>query len=118
MEVLPLYKEITHLNLQQNLFTSVSSRIVMLSPFLEEINLSSNQISAFSINFTGLNCLKVLNLSDNKIDGYLESIGQLGKLKDLNLSKNNITNFNLNELPNLVKLNLSFNSFENFPDLT
>ena len=76
-----------------------------------EINLASNQISGFNINLAGLNYLKVLNLSDNKIEGFLGSLAKLDSLMELNLSKNNITGINLSRLPNILKLNISFNLF-------
>ena len=84
--------------------------------WLEELNLSRNQISRIS-NLDKLNKLNRLDLGFNKIEG-ISGLDKLDKLKYLNLAHNNISNTsNLESLGQLTILDLFENRIEKLENL-
>ncbi|MCR9289046.1 MAG: leucine-rich repeat domain-containing protein [Bacteroidetes bacterium] len=83
---------------------------------LQEVNLSNNEITDFSV-LQSLKNLTKLNVSGNKISD-VTWLSKLGNLKSLNLSKNHIPNIEeLETLSSLTHLNLKRNRLRNVEPL-
>ncbi|XP_033111740.1 leucine-rich repeat and immunoglobulin-like domain-containing nogo receptor-interacting protein 2 [Anneissia japonica] len=126
------------IDLKNNALTHLTSRSFINYPNLQQLDLSSNQISSINPGgFSGLNKLKILWLSFNRITSLTSKVFQampnlevlhlegnaivtisadafagLTRLKEINLNANRLQNLPENvfhSVPNLVRLSLSEN---------
>ncbi|KAI8130217.1 hypothetical protein FF38_12561 [Lucilia cuprina] len=88
---------------------------------LNNLDLSSNQLTQLSPKIANLCSLTTLTLYDNGLTSLPKEIGKLEKLLRLNLSRNNLKELPAEffTLPDLRYLNLSYNKFsELHPDIS
>ncbi len=84
--------------------------------FLQELNLSTNNLRTLPESIEKLNSLKILNLSNNQLFKLPNSIGSCSYLQELNLSTNNLNTLpeSIINLKSLQILNLSLANSETF----
>ncbi|PWA49027.1 leucine-rich repeat protein [Artemisia annua] len=91
-----------------------SANLLTMFPSLSELRLSRCELQTINISPTHLNfstCsnLQQLDLSDNRIEGrFPDVLTNMSSLLSLDLSRNNL-NSSVPAMPNLLKLDLSFN---------
>ncbi|KAI9073050.1 hypothetical protein K1719_044970 [Acacia pycnantha] len=107
---------LTKLILRENHFTGVIPSSLSEYDQLLELQLGGNMfVGEIPASIGSLqNLLYGLNMSDNKLTGEIPiEIGKLQKLQSLDISLNNLTRVIhvLGELPSLIEVNLSYNSF-------
>ena len=100
-----------------------SRRVIFLdNPFLEELDLSSNQISSLPYNFfSSMKNLIALNFANNNLENFPTSLSKLDKLMHLDLSGNSLKNVPENMFMNMRELrliNLSENEIKEIKNRT
>ncbi|GMR53685.1 hypothetical protein PMAYCL1PPCAC_23880, partial [Pristionchus mayeri] len=98
--LLPLSKQLTHLNVSRNKLNNISN--IISFPMLKDLNLSSNQITEIP-NFECT--LILLDLSHNRLT-HLPPLSSLHNLQTLNLSGNEISD--LSEASSFLPISLEF----------
>ncbi|XP_075253142.1 uncharacterized protein LOC142344942 [Convolutriloba macropyga] len=92
------------------------------NPFLEELDLSSNQISSLPYNFfSSMKNLIALNFANNILQNFPTSLSKLDKLMHLDLSGNSLKNVPENMFMNMRELrliNLSENEIKEIKNRT
>ncbi|XP_021815811.1 receptor-like protein 12 [Prunus avium] len=109
----PIPQHLTNLNLDGNQLNGTIPSWLCSLPSLEELDLTSNQLSGNIIEFQSRS-LEGLHLSYNKLHGLIpRSIFELENLRALDLSSNNLSGTvefeKFSKLRSLNHLNLSFN---------
>ncbi|KAI9073056.1 hypothetical protein K1719_044976 [Acacia pycnantha] len=107
---------LTNLILRENQFAGVIPSFWSEYDQLLELQLGGNMfVGEIPTSIGSLqNLLYGLNLSDNKLTGEIPlELGKLQKLQSLDISLNNLTGVLhvLGELPSLIEVNISYNSF-------
>jgi len=84
---------------------------------LEEVNLSSNNLTEIPSFILDLPRIKVLHIAENKITSLPEKIGQMTSLERLYVGKNGLVNIprQISQISNLKVLSLANNSLQSVP---
>ncbi|HEX4840258.1 MAG TPA: NEL-type E3 ubiquitin ligase domain-containing protein, partial [Rhabdochlamydiaceae bacterium] len=114
---IPLLNQLKTIDLTSTGLATFPASLVSQCPNLEELNLSSNEITALPEAAQLPTALKKLDLSKNKLASFPSPVSQCRDLKELDISSNKITIFpSLDQFPNLKKLNISSNEIATLPE--
>lgn len=107
---------LTYLNLSENALSGDASNIIQ-STTLQTLLLGKNNFTISNTNFlSGLSNIENLDLSSLNLTNIPTEISTLSKLKTLKISYNNITDFSaISEMNTLEELNISHNNLNSLP---
>ena len=115
-----LYPNLTYINFEINLISSLSSSNFDCISGLTDVNLKSNKISDINGVFSKLKNLSKLDLANNNISQLTQdSFNGLSSLESLDLSYNHLKSISantFNTLINLQEIDLSYNNFSQIDD--
>ncbi len=102
MELPPISRDATSLDLSKRNLTSVPAEVTQLTS-LTSLNLSFNELTSLPVEITRLTNLTSLNLNNNRLPSLPAEVTRLTSLTDLSLSRNQLTSLPA-EIKRLTKL--------------